>query len=216
MRKADTKSKSLAIHVTIIEDDATIRDGFAYLINEKEGYEVVSTYPSIEQAVKTIVADEPDVILLDIELPGLSGIDALPKLKQLLPSVYIIMLTVYEDADMIIKALSNGAEGYLTKNTPADKIIASIAEVMEGGGPMSANVARMVIQSFKKNTASPLTKRETEILEQISNGKSRSRIAVEMFIDLETVKTHIKNIYSKLNVHSKADAIKFAKDQKLI
>src|SRR5690606_30720826 len=102
------------------------------------------------------------------------------------------------------------------KNTPHDKIINSIREVMAGGGPMSANIARMVIESFQRNEESPLTRREPEILEQIATGKSRKRIAEELFIDLETVKSHIKNIYSKLNVHFKADAIKTAKDNKYI
>ena len=116
----------------------------------------------------------------------------------------------------IFRALAGGAAGYLTKDTPHQKILTSIKEVLDGGGPMSSNIARMVIQSFQRSEESPLTPRETEILEQISTGKSRKRIAEELFIDLETVKSHIKNIYSKLNVHSKADAIKLAKDNKFI
>lgn len=209
-------SRDLNIRVTIIEDDQTIREGYAFLIGKTAGYTVVSTYPSYEDAVKKIVHDEPDVILLDVELPGTSGIDALPKLKKLLPDTHILILTVYEQDILIFRALGNGAAGYLTKNTPHDKIIGAIHEVMEGGGPMSAHIARMVIQSFQRNESSPLTRRETEILEQIATGKSRKRIAQELFIDLETVKSHIKNIYHKLNVHSKADAIKTAKDNKFI
>ncbi len=202
--------------VSIIEDDETIREGYAFLINNAKGFKVVSTYPSYEDAAKKIAADNPDVLLLDVELPGLSGIDAIPKLKKLIPETHILILTVYEQDILIFRALGNGAAGYLTKNTPPEKIISSIQEVMEGGGPMSAHIARMVIDSFKRNEASPLTRRETEILEQISTGKSRKRIAQELFIDLETVKSHIKNIYQKLNVHSKADAIKTAKDNKFI
>ena len=156
------------------------------------------------------------MLLLDVELPGISGIDALPKIKKLIPEAYILILTVYEQDILIFRALGNGASGYLTKNTPPEKIISAIQEVMEGGGPMSAHIARMVISSFQRNEASPLTRRETEILEQIATGKSRKRIAQELFIDLETVKSHIKNIYHKLNVHSKADAIKAAKDNKFI
>lgn len=209
-------SRDLDIRVCIIEDDQTIREGYAYLIEQTEGYKVINAYPSFEEAAKKIVHDDPDVVLLDVELPGLSGIDAIPKLKKLLPETYILILTVYEQDLLIFRALGNGASGYLTKNTPHEKIIASIHEVMEGGGPMSAHIARMVIQSFQRNEASPLTRRETEILEQISTGKSRKRIAEELFIDLETVKSHIKNIYHKLNVHSKADAIKLAKDNKFI
>lgn len=204
------------IRIVIIEDDETIREGYSYLIGNVDGYQVTGAYASVEAAFKTIVQDQPDVILLDIELPGMNGIDAIPKLKQLLPESYVLILTVYESEKNIFDALGNGASGYLTKNASAEKIVDSIKEVMEGGGPMTANIANMVIRSFQKNQQSPLTKRETQILEYISNGNSRSRIAQELFIDLETVKSHIKNIYGKLNVHSKADAIKAARDNKLI
>ncbi len=202
--------------MAIIEDDETIREGYAFLIGNTAGYKICGTYPSYEDAAKHIAQDDPDVILLDVELPGISGIDALPKLKKVLPDTHILILTVYEQELLIFRALGNGAAGYLTKNTPPEKIVSAIHEVMEGGGPMSANIARMVISSFKRNDASPLTRRETEILEQIATGKSRKRIADELFIDLETVKSHIKNIYHKLDVHSKADAIKAARDNKFI
>jgi DNA-binding NarL/FixJ family response regulator len=205
-----------SIKIVIIEDDETIRNGYAYLIGATPGYAVVNAYRSYEDAAKNLVNDQPDVILLDIELPGISGTEAIPKIKQVLPKTNIIVLTVYESEKIIFNVLSNGASGYLTKNTPAVKIIESIKEVMEGGGPMSVNIARMVIQSFQKNQQSPLTKRETQILEEIANGKSRNQIADELFIDLETVKTHIKNTYLKLGVHSRADAIKTAKENKLI
>lgn len=208
--------RDLDIRVTIIEDDETIREGYAFLIGNTPGYKIASVYASCEDAFKKIAADDADVLLLDVELPGISGIEALPKLKRLLPNTHILILTVYEQELLIFRALGNGAEGYLTKNTPPEKIVSAIHEVMEGGGPMSANIARLVISSFKRNESSPLTRRETEILEQIATGKSRKRIAEELYIDLETVKSHIKNIYNKLNVHSKADAIKAAKDNKFI
>ncbi len=209
-------SRNLDISVCIIEDDETIREGYAYLIGQTHGYRITSSYPSFEDAAKKLAQDDPDVILLDVELPGISGIDAIPKIKKLVPEAYILILTVYEQELLIFRALGNGASGYLTKNTSPEKIISAIHEVMEGGGPMSAHIARMVIGSFQRNEASPLTRRETEILEHIATGKSRKRIAQELFIDLETVKSHIKNIYHKLNVHSKADAIKTAKDNKFI
>lgn len=208
--------RDLDIKVAIIEDDETIREGYAFLIGNTAGYKICGTYSSYEEAAKHIAQVDPDVILLDVELPGISGIDALPKLKKVLPDTHILILTVYEQELLIFRALGNGAAGYLTKNTPPEKIVSAIHEVMEGGGPMSANIARMVISSFKRNDASPLTRRETEILEQIATGKSRKRIADELFIDLETVKSHIKNIYHKLDVHSKADAIKAARDNKFI
>lgn len=204
------------ILVALIEDDATIREGYAYLIGQAEGFTVVGAYGSIEDALKKIGNHPPDVLLLDVELPGVSGIEALPKLKKVLPDTQILILTVYEEESLIFRALGNGASGYLTKNTPANKIMEAIREVMSGGGPMSAHIAKMVISSFKRSDTSPLTRRETEILEQIATGKSRKRIADELYIDLETVKSHIKNIYHKLDVHSKADAIKTAKEQKFI
>jgi len=204
------------IKIVIIEDDEIIREGYTLLISNVEGYEVVSRYASFDEAAKTIVNDSPDVILLDIELPGTNGIAAIPKLKRMLPHVHILILTVYESEKLIFEALANGASGYLTKNTAPAKIIESVKEVKDGGGPMSVNIARMVIKSFQRNQESPLSKRETQILEQIADGKSRSQIAKELFIDLETVRSHIKNIYLKLDVNSRADAIKTAKENKLI
>jgi DNA-binding NarL/FixJ family response regulator len=204
------------IRIVMIEDDEIIREGYALLIGQVEGYSVVKSYASFDDAVKTIMDDAPDVILLDIELPGTNGIAAIPKLKKMLPGAHILILTVYESEKQIFEALANGASGYLTKNTPASKIIESVKEVREGGGPMSVNIARMVIKSFQRNQESPLSKRETQILEQIADGKSRSQIAKDLFIDLETVRSHIKNIYLKLDVNSRADAIRLAKENKLI
>lgn len=205
-----------SIRIVIIEDDATIREGYTYLINQKENYKVVNAYPSTEAALRSITLDDPHVILLDVELPGQNGIEAIPKLKAAVEDVYIIMLTVYENEQTVFDALSKGAAGYLTKDASPDKIVEAVNEVLQGGGPMSINIAKMVINSFKRSEQSPLTRRETEILEQIANGKTRGKIAEEMFIDLETVKSHLKNIYSKLDVHSRADAIKTAKQNKYI
>jgi len=202
--------------VIIIEDDQTIREGFTYLINLSDGLKMVSSYASYEEAEPQFTADYPDVILLDIELPGLNGLEAISKIKKKYPSAHILILTVYENEQNIFKALRSGASGYLTKNTPSSKIIEAIKEVMHGGGSLSASVAKLVIQSFRKNQDTPLTKRETQILEGIAEGKSRTSIASDLFIDKETVKTHIKNIYSKLDVNSKEDAIRIARQDKLI
>ena len=204
------------IRIVIIEDDQIIREGYTLLIGQAEGYQVVNSYVSFDEAAKIIANDAPDVILLDIELPGTNGIAAIPKLKKLLPHVHILILTVYESEKLIFEALANGASGYLTKNTASAKIVESVKEVRDGGGPMSVNIARMVIKSFQRNQESPLSKRETQILEQIADGKSRSSIAKDLFIDLETVRSHIKNIYLKLDVNSRADAIRLAKENKLI
>lgn len=202
--------------IVIIEDDQTIREGYAYLINHTSPYTVVATYPSFDSARSKIVRDNPDVIILDIQLPGTNGIDALPVLKKLLPDVYIIMLTVYETEKTILDALANGASGYFTKNTPTAKLIEAIRDVVQGGGPMSPDVAKTVILSLQRNPDSPLTKRETQILELMTTGKDRGQIAKELFIEVETVRTHTKNIYSKLNVNSKAEAIQVAKDKRLV
>lgn len=211
-----TTLKTMDTRVIIIEDDQTIREGFTYLINLSDGLKMVSSYASYEEAEPQFTADYPDVILLDIELPGLNGLEAISKIKKKYPSAHILILTVYENEQNIFKALRSGASGYLTKNTPSSKIIEAIKEVMHGGGSLSASVAKLVIQSFRKNQDTPLTKRETQILEGIAEGKSRTRIASDLFIDKETVKTHIKNIYSKLDVNSKEDAIRIARQDKLI
>jgi DNA-binding NarL/FixJ family response regulator len=204
------------IRVVLIEDDDVIRKGYEFLINETEGYSVCNAYVSFEEAIKSIHVDLPDVILLDIDLPGINGVDAIPKLKKAVPKSNILILTVYDSEKTVFNALSNGASGYITKNTPSSIIISSIKDVKEGGGPMSTNIARMVIKSFQKNQNPPLSKREMQVLEFVAVGKSRTHIANELFIDLETVKTHIKNIYIKLNVNSKEDALKAARENKLI
>lgn len=204
------------VRIVLIEDDETIRSGYTYLLNNQESFKVVNSYSSAEAAIKNGSEDAADVFLLDISLTGMNGIDAIDEIKKVCPNAYIIMLTVYEDPEMIFTALTKGAAGYLTKNSPTKKTVDAIKEVLNGGGPMSPNVARLVIGSFQKNKNSPLSKRETEILEHIANGKSGTKIAKELFIDSETVKSHIKNIYAKLNVNSKADAIKAARENKLI
>jgi DNA-binding NarL/FixJ family response regulator len=211
-----SKHVDMTIQITIIEDDPTIREGYSYLINNCEGFHITSSYGSFEEAEQHLTSDKPDVILLDIELPGLSGIEAIARIKKMMPDVGILMLTVYENEQVIFKALSNGASGYLTKNTPAAKIIDAISEVFDGGGPMSPGIAKLVIRSFQRSLNSPLSKRETQILENIAEGKSRSKIAKELFIDLETVKTHIKNIYFKLNVNSKEEALRVARHGRFI
>jgi len=205
-----------AIRIVLIEDDVTIREGYTYLINENPKYQVVNAYSNVESALKCIHQDDPHVILLDVELPGMNGTEGIPRLKAAVEDVYIIMLSVYENEQVVFDALSKGASGYLTKDASPQKIMNAIDEVLAGGGPMTINIARMVINSFKRSEQSPLTRRETEILEQIANGKTRGKIAEEMFIDLETVKSHLKNIYSKLDVHSRADAIKTARQNKYI
>lgn len=204
------------IQIAIIEDDELIRNSYKYLLENDPAFAVSGCYPSVEEASATIVAGKPDIILLDVKLPGIRGVDAIPMLRKMVPGVAVLVLTVYESEEVIFTALKNGASGYLTKNIPSAKIIEAVKEVMSGGGAMSAGIAKMVMQSFLKNPETPLTKRETEILEGIAEGKSRGKLAQQLFIDLETVKTHIKNIYHKLNVNSREEAIKVAKQSKYI
>jgi len=202
--------------ITIVEDDSIIRNAFVTLIQQNKNYLVVNAYSDAESAIKNLKSDEPDICLMDIELPGMNGIVAISKIKAILPKTQVVVVTVYESDDLVFKALCEGASGYLTKNIPPAKLIDSLVELENGGAPMSTNIARMVVSSFHRNRQSPLSNRELEVLELLSSGKSYSTIADQLFVDKETVKSHIKNIYLKLEVHSKAEAIEKAKKSKYI
>ncbi len=202
--------------ISIVEDNEVVRVGYALLIGSVGGHEVVSTYSNCEDAIRHIIRDKPDIILMDLELPGMSGIEGIQKIKKLLSRVNIIVITVHANSELVFQALCAGACGYITKNAGHTKLLDAINEVQNGGAPMSTNIARMVVQSFQKNTDSPLTPRETEVLELLSKGKSYTVIADELFVHKETIKSHIKNIYFKLQVNSKADAIEKALKDRLI
>jgi DNA-binding NarL/FixJ family response regulator len=202
--------------IIIVEDDNIIRNAFVTLIQQSGDYTVANAYSNAEAAIKNVKEDAPDICLMDIELPGMNGIEAIPKIKVLSPNTQVVVVTVYENDDLVFKALCEGASGYLTKNMPPQKLIDSLKELENGGAPMSTNIARLVVSSFHKNRQSPLTARELEVLELLSSGKSYSTIADQLFVDKETVKSHIKNIYLKLEVHSKAEAIEKAKKSKYI
>lgn len=204
------------IKVGMIEDDNLIREGLKMLINATDGYDCIVGYNSCEAALKDIENHELNVILVDIELPGMSGIEGIKKIRRLFPRLNVIVITVHEDDDLIFDALCSGATGYLTKNTPPAKLLEAIKDANQGGAPMSTQIARKVVNSFQRNLNSPLTVRETEVLELLSKGKSYSTIADELFVNKETIRTHIKNIYLKLEVHSKAEAIEKALKNKLI
>jgi DNA-binding NarL/FixJ family response regulator len=202
--------------ITIVEDDSIIRNAFVTLIQQNKNYLVVNAYSDAETAIKNLKADLPDICLMDIELPGMNGIVAISKIKAVLPKTHVVVVTVYENDDLVFKALCEGAAGYLTKNIPPAKLIDSLIELDNGGAPMSTNIARMVVSSFHRNRQTPLSNRELEVLELLSSGKSYSTIANQLFVDKETIKSHIKNIYLKLEVHSKAEAIEKAKKSKYI
>lgn len=204
------------INVSIVEDDNEIRESLAILINGSPGYACINTFTDCESATKEIVNDPPDVVLMDIGLPGMSGIEGVRKIKEKLPDVDILMLTVHNDSKKVFEALCAGACGYLIKDTPPAKLLEAIAEVYHGGAPMSSQIARMVIDSFKISSHDGLTPRETEVLTQLCKGKSYKMIADTLFISEETVRRHIKNIYKKLEVSSKSEAVAKALKERLV
>lgn len=201
------------INVVIVEDQKPIREGLAVLISGTEGLACAAHYGSVEDMLPCIAADEPDVILMDIGLPGMSGIDGIREVRKLLPEVVIIVLSVYEDNENIFEALCTGAAGYLVKNTPPARLIEAIHEAHDGGSPMTSHIARKVVSLFQKNYQPKddadvrLTDREREILTGLSDGDSYGSIADTLFISVDTVRYHIRNIYQKLQVHSQSAAV---------
>jgi DNA-binding NarL/FixJ family response regulator len=202
--------------VLIVEDDKEIRNSFTLIVNSSQKFVVVSAYGSCEEAIENLHRDKPEIILMDIELPGMNGIQGAKAIKEKFPHTEVIMVTVYEDSDLVFEALKAGASGYITKSANYLELLTALDEIVKGGAPMSSRIARMVIDNFHVNPNSPLTKRETEILSLISEGKTYTQISEELFISKETAKTHIKNIYSKLQVNSKSEAIAKANLEKLI
>lgn len=204
------------ITVSIVEDDREIRESLDLLINATDGYECISTYHDCESAIEKIADDLPDVILMDIGLPGISGIEGIKIIKKQIPDIDILVLSMRENDQSVFDALCAGATGYLIKETPPERILEAIREVHNGGAPMSTQIARMVIGSFKVEPSPELTNRETEVLSQLCKGMSYKMIADSLFISEETVRRHIKNIYRKLEVHSKSEAVAKALKEKLV
>lgn len=200
------------ITVSIVEDNQGIRKSIEELISGSDGYECLSSYSNAEDAIESLPKDKPDVILMDINLPVASGIECIKKIRPLMPDTNIIMLTMYEDSEKVFEALSAGATGYLLKRTSPQKLIDAIKEVQDGGSPMSMQIARMVVKSFnrrdsKNKLTESLTARENDILEYLSRGMRYKEIADNLFISVDTVRTHIRKIYEKLHVHSKTEAV---------
>lgn len=204
------------IHVAIVEDDHDIRRTLALLIDSTPGFSCELDFVDCESAIPAIVDYKPDVVLMDINLPGMTGIEGVKKLKQQLPELDILMLTIQDDDHSVFESLCMGATGYLIKNTPPGILLKAIEEVHEGGAPMSANIARKVLTSFKRSTDSPLTDREREILTLLCEGLTYRDIAEKLFVSGNTVQTHIKNIYKKLEVNSRAEAVRKAMRDKLV
>lgn len=203
---------SMNIRVAIIEDERQIRESLAILINGSEGFTCSAAFENAEDAIAGIPQLEPDVVLTDIHLPGKDGIECVTALKPLCPETQFVMCTSFEDTDSVFRALKAGATGYLTKTTQPSKLLDAIVEVYKGGSPMSSHIARKVVASFQPDAREnkelqKLTEREREILQLLSNGLRYKEIADKLFLSTETVRTHIRNIYEKLQVNSRIEAL---------
>jgi len=201
----------MSITVSIVEDDASVIGILASIIDHAPGFQCVSRHGDAESALEALPGINPDVVLMDIHLPGQNGVECVRKLKLKLPATQFLMQTVYEDTNHIFQALAAGATGYLIKNTSARELIAAIKEVHRGGSPMASNIARKVVQSFMPQPATPeeqtLTARERQVLDLLAEGQLYKEIADELGISMPTVSTHIRNIYEKLHVQSRSQAV---------
>ena len=209
------------ISVAIIEDDRRIRDGLGTLINGTVGYRCHLVFRSMEDALARPWSEIPDVALVDIGLPGMSGIDGLSRLRERYPTVALLMLTVYEDDERIFEALCAGASGYLLKKTPPNKLLECLAEVLRGGAPMSPEVARRVLRLFREirpaeRVEYDLTPHELRLLKLLVEGHNYQSAAGELGVSFSTINFHMQNIYGKLQVHSKSEAVAKALRQRLV
>jgi DNA-binding NarL/FixJ family response regulator len=201
------------IRVSIVEDDQVTRESLAELLSLAKGIEVLATYADAESAIKAVPAKVPDVLLVDINLPGKSGIECVAALKAALPKLQMLMLTTYDNSDAIFDSLRAGADGYLLKRTRGPELITAIKEVHEGGSPMSASIARKVVTYFQapRPSSNPeletLTPREQEILKHLADGLHYKEIADQLGISTSTVRAHLHTIYGKLHVQSRTEAV---------
>lgn len=209
MRDAD---ESTPIQVLLVEDDDELRAGLAVLINGTPGFVCSADFRSVEAALAHAVFAAPDVVLLDINLPGMSGIEGVPRLKERFPQAVVLMLTVYADDRFIFAAICNGASGYLLKGTSPGRILDAIREAAGGGGPMSPQIAARVMALFRRTAVpadpeSPLTAREQSLLGLLAEGHSYQSAAEAMEISINTVRKHVRSVYEKLHVHTRAQAV---------
>lgn len=208
------------ITVVVVEDDKNIRDGLSSLFESAKGFKLNAAFENCEAALRQMKDTFPDVILMDISMPGMNGIDCVKKIISVKPETKIIMLTVYEENEKIYDALRAGASGYILKRSTLREILDAIREVMIGGAPMSPSIAKKVLNYFnqvgKKTNDINLTAREAEILKELVAAQSYNSIAEKLFISLDTVRSHIKSIYQKLHVNSKAEAVAKALKENLL
>ncbi len=200
------------IKVAIVEDNEALRKSLENLFNNTEGVKCVLSLNNLLNVVSELGAALPDIILMDIGLPHISGIEGVNTVKSVYPKIQILMFTVFEDDDNIFDAIRAGASGYILKKTPPEEIVESVRDLYHGGAPMSASIARKVIQSFQSQTSFKLqdyklTARENEILYSLVEGLSYKKIAEKYFVSISTIRTHICNIYHKLHVNSKSEAV---------
>jgi DNA-binding NarL/FixJ family response regulator len=201
----------MPIKVAIVEDDEQVRENLATLIRETEGFECIGTFSSGEQALEEMPRRAPNVVLMDVNLPGMSGVECVRLLKSQIADLQVVMLTVYDDSDRIFQALQMGASGYLLKRSTSQEILRAVEDVHRGGAPMSSYIARKVVQSFQRQGPSEkasenLTKRENDVLNYISRGYTNKEIADALGLSAETVRGYLKTIYSKLHVRSRTEA----------
>jgi DNA-binding NarL/FixJ family response regulator len=212
----------LEINVAIFEDNRSLRESLAVLIAGSPGFACTGSFADGRKVLQDIQSSEPDVVLMDIEMPGIPGIEAVKLIKEKFPHIKILMQTVFDDDDKIFASICAGASGYLLKKTSPSKILDAIKETAEGGAPMTPSVAARVLQMFQKQGAQvpaefiEFSEREKEILKHLVTGDSYKMIAAACFITIDTVKSHIKNIYQKLHVNSKSEAVAKAIIQKLV
>jgi DNA-binding NarL/FixJ family response regulator len=199
------------IDVAIVEDIREIREGLRILIDNSSDFRCRELYATAEQAMMDLPNTQPDVVLMDIHLPGMSGIECIRQIRQLCPRTQFIMSTIYEDDENIFESLKAGATGYLLKKTEPVRILEAIREVYQGGSPMSTQIARKVIASFQPgkgiDETELLTPKEKEILKELSRGLRYKEIAADLFISIETVRSHVRHIYDKLHVQSRTEAL---------
>ncbi|HYL97384.1 MAG TPA: response regulator transcription factor [Blastocatellia bacterium] len=209
------------VSVAIVEDRREIRDALAMLINGTDGFKCVGGYRSMEQALDMIDRERPDVVLADIGLPGMSGIEGVRVLKERYPDMLLMMLTVYEDEERIFDALCAGACGYLLKRTSPTKLIESLKEALQGGAPMSPEVARRVVALFRdmrppERADYQLTPHELRLLKLLVEGHNYKTAAAELGVSFHTIHFHMRNIYAKLQVHSKSEAVSKALRNRIV
>lgn len=200
------------IKVALVEDDEGIRSSLAALIRRAGGFLLAGDYPDGESALKEIPHRRPDVVLMDINLPGMTGVECVRQLKAAAPEVQFLMLTVYEDSESLFNSLKAGASGYLLKRTASSKLLEAIRDVHAGGSPVTPQVARRLVQFFSRPeaTGSPLcrlTAGEHEFLDQLANGYAYKEIAERMNISIDTVRSYVRTVYDKLHVHSRTEAV---------